>query len=220
MANGIVIIDKPAGWTSMDVCGKLRSVLKTRKVGHAGTLDPMATGVLPVFVGQATRAVSFAETGDKEYVAGLRLGCVTNTQDTSGDVLELCDEKAKIVDHVHTGAILVDGLGVGDVGNIVLRDRQHLAEDGIMIVVMTLEKYSNVVLAGPDIVSRGFVYVRESEDLMDHAREVVEQALDGCLDKGITDWSKIKAAVKDALSEYVWKRTKRSPMILPIIMEA
>lgn len=88
MANGIIIIDKPAGWTSMDVCGKLRSLLKTKKVGHAGTLDPMATGVLPVFVGQATRAVSFAESGDKEYVAGLHLGCVTNTQDTSGDVLE------------------------------------------------------------------------------------------------------------------------------------
>ena len=87
-------------------------------------------------------------------------------------------------------------------GNIVLRDRQHLSEDGIMIVVMTLERHSNVVLAGPDIVSRGFVYVRESEDLMDHAREVVELALDGCLDKGITDWSKIKAAVKDALSDY------------------
>ena len=88
MANGIVIIDKPAGWTSMDVCGKLRSLLKTRRVGHAGTLDPMATGVLPVFVGQATRAVSFAEAGRKEYVAGLRLGCVTDTQDTSGRVLE------------------------------------------------------------------------------------------------------------------------------------
>ena len=88
MANGIVIIDKPAGWTSMDVCGKLRSILKTRKVGHAGTLDPMATGVLPVFVGQATRAVSFAEAGRKEYVAGLHLGCVTDTQDTSGRVLE------------------------------------------------------------------------------------------------------------------------------------
>ena len=138
----------------------------------------------------------------------------------SGDVLELCDESAKVVDKVHTGAILVDGLGVGDVGNIVLRDRQHLAEDGIIIVVLTLERRTNRLLAGPDIVSRGFVYVRESEDLMDHAREVVELALDGCLDKGITDWSKIKAAVKDALSDYVWKRTKRSPMILPIIMEA
>ena len=138
----------------------------------------------------------------------------------SGNVLEIDENSATVTGSVHTGALLVDGLGVGDVGNIVLRDRQHLSEDGIMIVVMTLERHSNVVLAGPDIVSRGFVYVRESEDLMDHAREVVELALDGCLDKGITDWSKIKAAVKDALSDYVWKRTKRSPMILPIIMEA
>ena len=88
MANGIIIIDKPADWTSMDVCAKLRGMLKTKKIGHAGTLDPMATGVLPVFVGQATRAVSFAESGSKEYVAGLRLGLVTNTQDTSGEVLE------------------------------------------------------------------------------------------------------------------------------------
>ena len=123
----------------------------------------------------------------------------------SGNVLEIDENSAAVTGSVHTGAILVDGLGVGDVGNIVLRDRQHLSEDGIMIVVMTLERHSNVVLAGPDIVSRGFVYVRESEDLMDHAREVVELALDGCLDKGITDWSKIKAAVKDALSDYVWK---------------
>ena len=138
----------------------------------------------------------------------------------SGNVLEIDENSAAVTGSVHTGAILVDGLGVGDVGNIVLRDRQHLSEDGIMIVVMTLERHSNVVLAGPDIVSRGFVCVRESEDLMDHAREVVELALDGCLDKGITDWSNIKAAVKDALSDYVWKRTKRSPMILPIIMEA
>ena len=88
MANGIIIIDKPADWTSMDVCAKLRGILKTKKVGHAGTLDPMATGVLPVFVGQATRAVEFAENGEKEYIAGLRLGLVTNTQDTSGETLE------------------------------------------------------------------------------------------------------------------------------------
>ena len=87
MANGIIIIDKPAGWTSMDVCAKLRGILKTKKIGHAGTLDPMATGVLPVFVGQATRAVSFAEGGEKEYVAGLRLGLITNTQDTEGETL-------------------------------------------------------------------------------------------------------------------------------------
>ena len=138
----------------------------------------------------------------------------------SGNVLEMDEYSAEVTGSVHTGAILVDGLGVGDVGNIVLRDRQHLAEDGIMIVVMTLERHSNVVLAGPDIVSRGFVYVRESEDLMEHAKEVVDSALDSCLERNITDWGKIKNVVKDALSEFLWKRTKRSPMILPIIMEA
>jgi ribonuclease J len=139
---------------------------------------------------------------------------------SSGNVLEMDENSAAITGDVQTGGILVDGLGVGDVGNIVLRDRQHLAEDGIMIVVMTLERHSNVVLAGPDIVSRGFVYVRESEDLMGHAKEVVENALDNCLERNITDWGKIKTSVKDALSDYLWKRTKRNPMILPIIMEA
>ena len=139
---------------------------------------------------------------------------------SSGDVLEICDEQAKITGRVHTGTILVDGLGVGDVGNIVLRDRQHLAEDGIIIVVLTLERYTNQLLAGPDIVSRGFVYVRESEDLMGDARIAVEDALDHCLERQISDWGRIKTVIKDALSEFVWKRTKRRPMILPIIMEA
>ena len=140
---------------------------------------------------------------------------------SSGDVLELNEEEpAKVKGKVRTGAILVDGLGVGDVGNIVLRDRQHLAEDGIMIVVLTLEKHSSRLLAGPDIVSRGFVYVRESEDLMDEARIVVEDAIDVCLDKHITDWGKIKNIIKDSLGDFLWKRTKRNPMILPIIMEA
>ena len=140
---------------------------------------------------------------------------------SSGDVLELNEqEPAKVTGKVRTGAILVDGLGVGDVGNIVLRDRQHLAEDGIMIVVLTLEKRSGNLLAGPDIVSRGFVYVRESEDLMDEARIVVEDAIDVCLDKHITDWGKIKNIIKDSLGDFLWKRTKRNPMILPIIMEA
>ena len=139
---------------------------------------------------------------------------------SSGDVLELDEEKAQVVDRVQTGAILVDGLGVGDVGNIVLRDRQHLAEDGILIVVLTLEKYSNQVLAGPDIVSRGFVYVRESEGLMDEAKHVVEEAIEDCMDRRVTDWGRLKTAIRDSLSEFLWKRTKRSPMILPIIMEA
>ena len=140
---------------------------------------------------------------------------------SSGDVLELNEqEPARVTGKVRTGSILVDGLGVGDVGNIVLRDRQHLAEDGIMIVVLTLEKHSGNLLAGPDIVSRGFVYVRESEDLMDEARIVVEDAIDVCLDKHITDWGKIKNIIKDSLGDFLWKRTKRNPMILPIIMDA
>ncbi len=138
----------------------------------------------------------------------------------SGNVLEMDENGAEHTGNVPVGAILVDGLGVGDVGNIVLRDRQHLAEDGIMIVVMALERRTNVVLSGPDIVSRGFVYVRESEDLMGQARRVVEAALDECLDKRVGDWGKIKTAVKDSLGDFLWKRTKRRPMILPIIMEA
>ncbi len=137
----------------------------------------------------------------------------------SGDVLALDGESAEVVDHVHTGAILVDGLGVGDVGNIVLRDRQHLAEDGILIVVMTLERGTNQLLAGPDIVSRGFVYVRESEGLMEDARAVLCEALDKCLSNRYADWNKIKLVVRDTMSDFLWKRTKRRPMILPIIMD-
>lgn len=138
----------------------------------------------------------------------------------SGDVIELSDEKAAIVGKVHTGAILVDGLGVGDVGNIVLRDRQNLAENGIIIVVLTLEKYTGQLVAGPDIVTRGFVYVREAEELLDEARAIVTDSVLRCLDNNITDWSKIKNIIKDDLSEYLWKKMKRNPVILPIIMEA
>ena len=139
---------------------------------------------------------------------------------SSGDVMELNQKEAKITGRVQTGAVFVDGLGVGDVGNIVLRDRQHLSEEGIMIVVLTLEKHSNQLLAGPDIVSRGFVYVRESEDLMGEARITVEDALDECLRRKVTDWGKLKTVIKDSLGDFVWKKTKRRPMILPIIMEA
>ena len=137
----------------------------------------------------------------------------------SGDVLALDEKEAKIVDKVHTGAILVDGLGVGDVGNIVLRDRQHLAEDGILIVVLTLEKRTNQLLAGPDIVSRGFVYVRESESLMEEARQVLQEALEKCLTNRNADWSRIKLVIRDTMNEFIWKRTKRKPMILPFIMD-
>ena len=138
---------------------------------------------------------------------------------SSGDVLELSEESAEVTGKVPVGGILVDGLGVGDVGNVVLRDRQHLAEDGILIVVMSLDGYTGQLVAGPDIVSRGFVYVRESDELMEEARIVVDEAVNHCLDRGITDWGKLKNTTKDALGEYVWKKTKRRPMILPIIME-
>lgn len=138
---------------------------------------------------------------------------------SSGDVLELTEEQGKVVDHVTAQGILVDGLGVGDVGNIVLRDRQHLSENGLIIIVLTLEKGSNQVLAGPDIVSRGFVYVRESENLMEEARVVVNEALEKCMSRKITDWGKIKNEIRDSLGDYIWKQTKRNPMILPIIME-
>ena len=137
----------------------------------------------------------------------------------SGDVLELSEDQAQIIGKVPVGDILVDGLGVGDVGNIVLRDRQHLAEDGILIVVLGLDRASDELVCGPDIVSRGFVYVRESDELMDEARIVVNDAVEGCLDRGIADWGKLKSSIKDALGDYVWKKTNRRPMILPIIME-
>lgn len=137
----------------------------------------------------------------------------------SGDVLELSEESAIVTGQVTHGGILVDGLGVGDVGNIVLRDRQNLSQDGIIIVVLTLERYTNNLLAGPDIVSRGFVYIRESENLMIEAQQVVEDAVFDCLDHKISDWSKIKNEIRDSLSNYLWKKMKRSPMILPIIME-
>ncbi len=136
-----------------------------------------------------------------------------------GDVLEMDENGAEVTGTVQTGAILVDGLGVGDVGNIVLRDRQNLAENGIVVVVMTLEKHSNQLLSGPDIVSRGFVYVRESENLIENARMIVEEEVENCLYHNVTDWGKIKNVVKETLSDYLWKTLKRTPMILPIIME-
>ena len=138
---------------------------------------------------------------------------------SSGDVLAINEEQAKVVGKVQAQGIMVDGLGVGDVGNIVLRDRQHLSENGLIIIVLTLEKYTNQLLAGPDIVSRGFVYVRESEYLMDEAKNIVYAALERCLDRNVSDWTKIKTEIKDSLSDYLWKKMKRSPMILPVIME-
>lgn len=141
----------------------------------------------------------------------------------NGDVLELTTRSGKsealIKDHVQAGGVFVDGLGVGDVGNIVIRDRQNLAQNGIIVVVLTLEKYSGHLLAGPDLVSRGFVYVRESEDLMEEARVQVQDAVDDCLVRHVNDWGKIKNIIKDSLSDFLWKKIKRDPVILPIIME-
>ena len=138
---------------------------------------------------------------------------------STGDVLEMNEDSAKVAGKVTVGDILVDGLGVGDVGNIVLRDRQHLAEDGIMIVVMALEASSGYLAAGPDIVSRGFVYVRESDELMEEASGILYNRVNEYLDRGVTDWGKLKMGIRDCLSDYVWKKTKRRPMILPIILE-
>lgn len=138
---------------------------------------------------------------------------------TTGDVLEVSEDKLEVTGKVPAQGVFVDGLGVGDVGNIVLRDRQLLSQNGLLIIVVTLDKYSNNLIAGPDIVSRGFVYVRESETLIEDCRAVVEEALEKCLRKNVTDWGKIKTTIKDSLSEFLWKRTKRSPMILPIITE-
>ncbi len=137
----------------------------------------------------------------------------------SGDVLELGEDSGEIVDEVPHGTVLVDGLGVGDIGNIVLRDRQSLAESGIIIVVITLQRFTNQLLAGPDIVSRGFVYVREAEELIEDAKYVVEDALDKVLSDPKADWATIKNAIKDNLSDYIWSEMKRRPVIIPIITE-
>ncbi len=138
---------------------------------------------------------------------------------SSGDVLEFGETGAKVTGKVSVGGILVDGLGVGDVGNVVLRDRQHLAEDGILIVVMCFEQLSGELVAGPDIVSRGFVYMKESEDLIEEAKELVEITVEGYAERHIRDWGKIKSGTKDVLADFVWKKTKRRPMIIPIIQE-
>ncbi len=137
----------------------------------------------------------------------------------NGEVLELDKRKAAIVDEVTSGNVLVDGLGVGDVGNIVLRDRKHLSEDGLIIVVLTLSKEDGSTIAGPDIISRGFVYVREADDLMEEAKKKVVLAIEDCQRRNIKDWSSIKNAIRDSLKKYIYQTMKRNPMILPVIME-
>ena len=136
-----------------------------------------------------------------------------------GDVVEVSRETIRKNGTVPSGQVFVDGLGVGDVGNIVLRDRKHLSQDGILTVVITIEKETGNVIAGPDIISRGFVYVRESEELMEEAREVVKKSLKICEEKHSTDWATMKSTIKEGLRVFLYEKTKRRPMILPIIME-
>ena len=138
---------------------------------------------------------------------------------TNGRVLEVNEYEAKFTSTVPSGKVLVDGLGVGDVGNIVLRDRQHLAQDGLIIIVLTMDSQTGEVVAGPDVISRGFVYVRESESLMDDVKSVVRHEISLCEERGIRDWATIKSSVKENLRDYLFIKTKRNPMIIPIIME-
>mgnify|MGYP000066682798 FL=1 len=137
----------------------------------------------------------------------------------AGDVLELSQERGRVTSKVQAGGIYVDGLGVGDVGNIVLRDRQSLSEDGIIIVTMSFEKGTNRLLAGPDIISRGFVYIRESEELIREMRKVALKAIEKCEGRKSRDWGYIKSEIRDGMDHYLWKKIKRSPMVLPVIME-
>ena len=136
-----------------------------------------------------------------------------------GRVIELSRNKAKINGTVPAGKMLVDGLGVGDVGSVVLRDRKHLAEDGMIVVVVNLSGEDGSLLSGPDIITRGFVYVKESGDLMEELHDIAEKAVSDCVDQGITDWSTVKASIKSSMSNYLFRHTKRNPMILPVIME-
>ena len=138
---------------------------------------------------------------------------------TNGRVLEINEDGAEFTSTVTSGRVLVDGLGVGDVGNIVLRDRQHLSQDGLIVIVLTMNSQTGEVVAGPDIISRGFVYVRESENLMDDVKSVVRHEIKKCEERGIKDWATIKSTTRENLRDYIFTKTKRNPMIIPIIME-
>ena len=136
-----------------------------------------------------------------------------------GKILELGTDNAKFNGTVPAGIVLVDGMGVGDVGNVVLRDRRHLSEDGIIIVVATIDEQALDIISGPEIVSRGFVYAKESEQLIEQIRLIARDAIYGCLIRGVSEWTQLKYKVKDDLSKFIYSQTKRKPMILPIIME-
>ena len=137
----------------------------------------------------------------------------------NGKILEMDKNSAEFTGMVQSGIILVDGLGIGDVGNVVLRDRQHLSQDGLIIVVLTMNSGSGEVIAGPDVISRGFVYVKESENVMDEIKAVVRHEVHKCEEQGIRDWATIKNSIRENLREYIFSKTKRNPMIIPIVME-
>ena len=164
--------------------------------------------------GEYRQLRAHAETGKKMGIPPENIFILEN-----GKTLELNRKEAKITTSVPCGKILVDGLGVGDVGNIVLRDRQHLSQDGLIVIVMTMDGNTGEIVSGPDVVSRGFVYVRESETLMDDVKKVINEEVRGFEEDGIRDWATIKSTLKDDLRDYIFQRTKRNPMILPIIME-
>ncbi len=164
--------------------------------------------------GEYRQLIAHSETAKKVGIPSENIFLMTN-----GRVLELNEEEAKLTGTVPFGKVMVDGLGVGDVGNIVLRDRQHLSQDGLIIVVLTMDSASGEILAGPDVISRGFVYVKESENLMEDVKKVLREEIDGLEQDGIRDWATIKAKLKDSLRDYIFAKTKRNPMILPIIME-
>lgn len=164
--------------------------------------------------GEYRQLRAHAETAKKMGISPANIFILEN-----GKTLELSRKEAKITTAVPSGKILVDGLGVGDVGNIVLRDRQHLSQDGLIVIVMTMDGRTGEIVSGPDVVSRGFVYVRESETLMDDVKKVIHQEVKTFEEEGVKDWSTIKSTLKDDLRDYIFQRTKRNPMILPIIME-
>jgi len=164
--------------------------------------------------GEYRQLIAHAETAKKVGVPRENIFITEN-----GRVLELGEQEAKFTGAVTTGKVLVDGLGVGDVGNIVLKDRQKLSQDGLIIIVITMDKATGTVVAGPDVITRGFVYVRESENLMEEIKALLRKKMDKCEENNITDWATIKSIIKDELHDYIYKKTKRDPMLLPIIME-
>ncbi len=164
--------------------------------------------------GEYRQLIAHSETAKKVGIPNENIFITEN-----GQVLELNEDEAKFTGHVQSGKVLVDGLGIGDVGNIVLKDRQKLSQDGLIVIVLTLDPRSGKIVAGPDVISRGFVYVRESENLMEEIKRLLREELWKCEEKHITDWATLKLVIREQLGDYIYKKTKRQPMLIPIIME-